>query len=132
MEDQGRHKKLIAEIGCKVVLLPESHLNLAQPTLDWSKCYVCKKGFHGGTPAITIIRERRVYHDPRTRKWVRTFAHTRCAELPAIGQQLSVQHRVLEFGLKRDRSARTLLFLQALDLPWDVAWPIAAIIHWLL
>jgi hypothetical protein len=61
-------------------------------------------------------------------RWARYKMHIRCILEPSLDtfkQELDVLH-------KKNFSAQILLLLQATGLPWDLAWPIAAITCWLL
>jgi len=58
-------------------------------------------------------------------RWIRLTLHARCVVPTCIEVDLS-------FVRKRKRSAQVLLLLQAAGLPYDLAWPIAAVACWLL
>jgi hypothetical protein len=71
---------------------------------------------------------------PRNCYWSRYWGHSYCAYGP-LEEKLNpytFQESFLEILDKRKRSAHTLLLLQTAGLPWDIAWPIAALVGWML
>lgn len=67
--------------------------------------------------------------------WGRLWGHSYCAAYGPLEERLNpftLQETMLEFLSKRDKSAQILMLLQAVGLPWDVAWPVTALACWML
>ena len=63
--------------------------------------------------------------------WKRLLAYIPCAELSGVYSGRVKQRETL-ISRRQERSAQVLLLLQEVGLPFDIAWPIAAVSCWML
>lgn len=87
-------------------------------------CAVCEGLIEEDEPAEFIICRYRFVVDTYTH-WARELTHIKCVREPPPSTKEM-------FIAKRERSVQILLLLQEIGLPWDIAWPIAAVSCWLL
>ncbi len=64
--------------------------------------------------------------------WQRAWIHKDCLDDRYWCLVVRQAGAMAAYPSKRDRSATVLLILQELGLPYDVAWPIAALACWVI